>query len=372
MNWQSALQTITRYPLYGLREAADRRAQLWLSRRGRLFPYLSELTLLPTFRCNMRCPMCPEWGEKGVFLGKERELAGAELPPSAWEEVLSQAARLRPNLIVFGGGELFLYRGWERLARRAKQIGHTLLITNGTYLEASADAVAQCFDFVHVSVDGPEAVHDRIRGEGAYRKAMQGIEALARKRRRGRPLIKIACTLVPGQMQGLQTWIEELGALPVNQVILQHLMFVTSDQLAALETLAAKVVFDREFWAGYRLTTGDPKELVAQIEAMNGRRPGRVIFHPELTGEELTRFYRGEGGVPRGYRRFCLAPWLQAIVLADGEVWLCPGYPVGNVRQAPLSTILRGEQAGRLRRAVREGFPFPVCRSCCYLYSFGG
>lgn len=372
MNWQSALQTFARYPLYSLREAADRRAVAWLWKTGRSYPYLSELTLLPTFRCNMRCSMCPEWGEQGLFRGKERELAGAELPPSAWEEVLSQAASLRPNLIVFGGGELFLYRDWERLARQAKRIGHTMLITNGTFLEANAVAVARWFDFVHVSVDGPEAVHDQIRGEGAYRKAMQGIAALAGKRRRGRPLIKIACTLVPGRMQGLKTWVRELESLVVDQVILQHLMFVTPDQLAALEAFAGKIPFDRHFWAGYHLTLEGEDDLVAQVEAMNGHRPGRVVFHPELTGGELARFYRGGEGVPRGYHRFCLAPWMQVVVLADGDVWLCPGHAVGNVSKTPLSRILRSEEAGRLRRAVREHFPLPVCRSCCYLYSYGG
>ena len=36
-------------------------------------PFASNVTLIPTETCNLRCPMCNQWGEEGYFLRGARE-----------------------------------------------------------------------------------------------------------------------------------------------------------------------------------------------------------------------------------------------------------------------------------------------------------
>ena len=51
----------------------------------------------------------------------------------------------------------------------------THLYTNGILVKKRLDAIKMC-DGVFISVDGPEALHDKYRGKGTYEKAIEAIE----------------------------------------------------------------------------------------------------------------------------------------------------------------------------------------------------
>ena len=65
----------------------------------------------------------------------------------------------------------------------------------------------------------------------------------------------------------------------------------------------------------------------------------------------------------------CNAPWVSAVVEADGAVRPCFFHrALGNIREKPLLAILNGEQALDFRE--RLDIPSdPICRQCvCSLY----
>src|SRR6202021_914036 len=81
---------------------------------------------------------------------------------------------------VFAGGEPQLNAKWSWLARmlRSAEIRVTLL-TAGLLLESQAQMVAESVDDVIVSLDGPPAIHDRIRRvPRAFERIAEGIRAL--------------------------------------------------------------------------------------------------------------------------------------------------------------------------------------------------
>ena len=62
-----------------------------------------------------------------------------------------------------------------------RESGHTArIMTNGYLLPEKAEGLIKAgLDYAQVSIDGPEEVHDSIRGvEGAYRHAIDGIRML--------------------------------------------------------------------------------------------------------------------------------------------------------------------------------------------------
>jgi mycofactocin radical SAM maturase len=129
-----------------------------------------------TRRCNLRCIHC---------LSASRDESPRELGFDECRAIVDQLAALKVFEINFGGGEPLLKDHFLPLLRyiHAKGIV-TCISTNGTAL---TDAALACFAGsplvnVQVSLDGatPE-VNDSIRGEGAFERAIRGIERLAGK-----------------------------------------------------------------------------------------------------------------------------------------------------------------------------------------------
>src|ERR1700730_16058616 len=145
-------------------------------------PMPTFVQLRVTNLCNLRCKMCGQWGDTGIFrsqsssatatdgaLERQRiqELIGAkrQLALRDYVRLLDELAPARPIISLFGG-EPFLYPDILPLIGEIKRRGLTCtVITNGGRLEALArELVESGIDSIAVSIDGPPEVHDRIRG----------------------------------------------------------------------------------------------------------------------------------------------------------------------------------------------------------------
>ena len=126
-----------------------------------------------TLRCNMRCLHC------GSAAGKARK---NELSLEECFRVADELLGLGCRNITFIGGEIFFYRGWEKVARRMSDGGATVnIITNAFRLgdEEIAQIKAANLSNVGISLDGMEKNHDRIRGKkGAYQRVLSAFERL--------------------------------------------------------------------------------------------------------------------------------------------------------------------------------------------------
>ncbi|MBN1178613.1 MAG: DUF3463 domain-containing protein [Anaerolineae bacterium] len=118
-----------------------------------------------THRCNCRCVACPFW-----------KMSGGDMPFSTALQAMERIQAAGVKLVIMEGGEPFLWRDGERrlddLVREAqKRFVRVGITTNGSFpLESPADAV-------WVSIDGLEETHDRLRGAGTFRRAVDHIEA---------------------------------------------------------------------------------------------------------------------------------------------------------------------------------------------------
>src|ERR1035438_302869 len=155
-------------------------------------PMPTFVQLRVTNLCNLRCKMCGQWGDTGIFRagaeaatsdgekerGRIRELIGLsrQMALSDYVRLLDEFAPSRPIISLFGG-EPLLYPDILPLIREVKGRGLTCsLITNGWRLEKVARELVEAgVDSIMVSIDGPPDVHDRIRGQaGSFERAAAG------------------------------------------------------------------------------------------------------------------------------------------------------------------------------------------------------
>jgi radical SAM protein with 4Fe4S-binding SPASM domain len=129
-----------------------------------------------TLACTMRCIHC------GSAAGAPRkdELTVEECLPVA-DELIALGCRE----LTFIGGEVFLYTGWEKIARRLTDGGVTVnIVTNASLMGDKQIAQIREAGLVNVgvSVDGMAKNHNRIRNNGdAFRMVTRAFDRLNRE-----------------------------------------------------------------------------------------------------------------------------------------------------------------------------------------------
>ena len=127
-----------------------------------------------THRCNLRCKHCYQ-EDYSAFEGFDNAL-----------NILNQYCELLKAYGCIGrlnitGGEPLTHPHLFDLLRAARSHGiRTGVLTNGTLIGSwEARKLKACgVDYVQISLDGMEKVHDAIRGKGSFEKAVNGIYAL--------------------------------------------------------------------------------------------------------------------------------------------------------------------------------------------------
>ena len=124
-----------------------------------------------TFRCNQRCLYCAIW-KRDCY----------EMTTS---EVLSRMAefiKLGTKWISFTGGEPLLRDDLGEFIGFAKEKGAYVSVSSNGVLVPEKIEQLRCVDRIKLSMDGSRSVHDYIRGQGSFDKAMQAIEICGEKR----------------------------------------------------------------------------------------------------------------------------------------------------------------------------------------------
>ncbi|RJQ16108.1 MAG: radical SAM protein [Nitrospiraceae bacterium] len=130
-----------------------------------------------TERCNLRCIHCyqEETDNKELSFIEIKDVIG-EIRETlrAWEE--NYKIGFSPGFNITGG-EPFLRRDFFQILEEIRKDGADIyILSNGTMIDKErAEALSRLgVKGVQISVEGPLEIHDRIRGEGSFTKAMRG------------------------------------------------------------------------------------------------------------------------------------------------------------------------------------------------------
>lgn len=302
---------------------------------------LPILVLNPHNRCNCRCLMCDIWKRDAV-----QEITRPQL-----EAQLESIERLGVEWIVFTGGEALMHSDLHSLCAPLRERGIRLtLLSSGLLLERYAAQIVEDFDDLIVSLDGPAPVHDRIRRvDRAFGRLHAGVERIGALR----PEFPIAgrCTVQRENSTALvDTWraAHEIG-------------------LNSISYLAADLTPDLTFDAFNRRPNAtpdiapDPALLAVEIERLiaTGECGGFIAESPAKL-RRIVHYFRGEFESPA-----CNAPWVSAVVEADGAVRPCFFQPpIGRLASGTtLRDIINGPQAIAFRQQL-DIETNSICRRC--------
>jgi MoaA/NifB/PqqE/SkfB family radical SAM enzyme len=302
--------------MFGPRATLGILRQLAGFRRGEVRPVFC--TWHVTRRCNLRCGHC-------FFNHRMRDL-GEDLDTAACLGVVDQIVAARIPVVYFAGGEPTSRPDLVDIAGRVHRAGiFTILFTNGTLITPELAArLAGVFDAAYVSIDGPLAVHEQVRGTGSFGRGIDGLRALLAHRDRLRV--------------GINTVVNAEGAEQLPELLRQ-----------ARELGVHGVQIHPEFHPPTRVDAAGRDALVDRFRRLRREFPGLIE-----TDEDYQR--RAAHYLSEDWQRECEADsLLHVAILPDGQLSACCAFPMplGDLRVDTLAQILA------------RGRPDPSCFAEC-------
>jgi radical SAM protein with 4Fe4S-binding SPASM domain len=272
-------------------------------------PQPRALHVSVTNECNLRCIHC------AVLGGISDHLPGRQI-----RRIIDEFVILGGTAIAITGGEPLTRPDWLGLLRHGAAKARTRLLTNATLLGPhQAREVADLQVEVQVSLDGADAAsHDAVRGDGAFARAMRGIELLLHQGAGDR--LTLCMTLMRHNIAQVPDMIRlaaRLGIAAIRFLPLQPL------------GLAA------ESWTALRPGQEQRQEAYRYLYRLVPRQGQTIRISGGLPGFALA-FGQAE--------RWCRVG-RKLYVDADGSVYPCDlmaqrSFRLGDARQQPLAEIL--------------------------------
>ena len=315
-----------------------RLAETWVRRPAAPTRVVMDVTR----RCNLRCAMCHTWKVE----------PGHELSVDEVARILAQMPRL--NWLDLTGGELFLRTDALAVLEAAcavPSLGVLHFPTNGWFgarIVAAAERIRALRPdlelIITVSLDGPPALHDRIRGrEGSFERAIATFQTL-----RALPGVAtyIGTTITPDNAEAIDALEEELRRrIPDFRGDEWHWNWMQTSQ---------------HFFQNGHLATV-PRPATGSLVSRHIRRrglPRNPVDAMELAFLVNLEFY--QRGEPTGI--VCQSLRSTAFISPEGDLYPCHVYdrPLGNLRERSLDDIWQAPET----RAARRDIERLACGGC--------
>ena len=121
-----------------------------------------------TYRCNAKCGYCGIW--------KESEEHKKELTTEQIFLIFDQLKNLGMKYVSLTGGEPLLRNDIGKIVKYASDQGVFISLSSNAILFQDKLKEISKINKVNFSLDGPEEIHDRLRGEGSYKKVIEATE----------------------------------------------------------------------------------------------------------------------------------------------------------------------------------------------------
>ena len=315
--------------------------KLHLSRLGLAFPPFS-LAWHITWRCNARCPSCG-WGKSD---GEYRSRLPRELSTRRVKEVIDEASGDGCRRIGFSGGEPLLREDIYEIIRHAKGRGLVVEISSnglGIDEDTAGRLVGSGVDSIHISLDSPDELHDRLRGvPGAFQSADRALARLS-ARRGERPFY-----------------------LGINAVVCA----VNIEKLSGLCGYAARRELDGVSFQAFNPGQARNRAARAQLRVRREQVPRLRAVLREIVNAHRSILRNSEQYI-RGIPDFCEDPLMagepcvaglqQMYVFPFGEISPCAFLPrVGSLRERSYRDLIHSRGV----RELRERAGKKACAGC--------
>lgn len=307
----------------------------------------SSYYVMCTFRCNFKCPFCPQT--------PGRTAQALQLPRETMLRIVRESKELSGNgfHISVSGGEPLVYPPIYEALELAHQLGVNLGITTNGYLLTPENikriVAADPFN-INISLESVDPqVNEAMRPTpGATQRVLKAVDdLLAEKARTGARFgIFIKPTVTEVNYRSLPQMARHFGKGSVVQINPQNCFFLKENASLfwlrdpdAFATVVEELIALRE--EGYGIVP-TPDTLRGMVDYF------RSAPAPDLVPERLV----GSKECSIGYRNLFINP--------DGAAFFCePLGLIGNISERPLREVWYSEVANRKRRAALK------CRVNC-------
>ena len=308
--------------------------------------------LMPHSRCNCRCVMCDIWkGNNSVKQLEETDI----------EQLLSSLKKFKTGLVVMSGGEALMHPNFFRLCEilRSRKIKISILST-GLLLKKYAEQIVNKTDEVIVSLDGSQAVHDLIRNiPEAYNKLKGGVEELKNLNKEYR--VTARCVVQKANFRDLPNIVNAARAIGLDQI-----SFLNAD--VSTDAFNRPDLWDEDKVNEISLSRDEVDQFKESIENLikTHSEDFKSGFIAE-TPEKLRKFYNYYAAF-HGLCEFptvnCNAPWVSAVIEADGSVRPCFFHAkIGNIRNTTLEKLINSPGSISFRKNLDINTN-PICKKC--------
>lgn len=348
-------------------------------KKGRSAPF-RQLSLKITNKCNLSCKMCAQWGEKGYNFAKPGEVINVELPFKVYENLIDDIKPFNPIFYIWGG-EPFLYHSIMDVLWYLKEMQlTTTIVTNGIGLVKNAEELVRMkLDGLLMSLDGPEEVHNKIRGwNKSYQHLMDGVRQVHEyklKHDSTLPYLVFLITISDRnnyELYNLFKIIEDVGA----DAVVCYYSWFTNQEIGKqyVEIMQEHFGITPTSWTGYLLPIDkiDTKAIQENVQRIKSKKwKFQYIFLPDLKTEQIPKYYQ-DASEKFSYKQ-CVAPWLICEIMPNGDVVTCRDYSdyiTGNITKGSILDIWNNERYQLFRNTLKEKGLLPICSRCCGLMGF--
>jgi Fe-coproporphyrin III synthase len=317
---------------------------------------LPIVILMPHSACNCRCVMCDIWkGNNNVKQLTENDITG----------LLTALRKFGTQQILMSGGEALLNPNFFRFCEilKKEKIKITLLST-GLTLKKHAAQIVDWTDDVIVSLDGDELTHNAIRNiPGAFGKMAAGIDAI----KIIQPEFRITCRTVIHR-QNFRVWPKIIDC--AKEIGIDQISFLPAD--VGSTAFNREIIWDENRQHEILLHQNELPELKIILEQLlvnyhNDFLMRYIAEQPEKL-RKIYQYYAAYYGLNDFPYKKCNAPWVSAVIEADGTVKPCFFHKAyGNIKTNPLHDIINNDAAVNFRKQL-DMDNNDTCKKCvCYL-----
>lgn len=295
-----------------------------------------------------------------------------EMTLSDWERLVDEVAAHHVPSVLLRGGEPFLFPDIVELLEYINSKGIFIAIdTNGTMLSRyAADIVRIGNIHLTISVDGPEQIHDAVRGvKGCFSRIREGVERLGElEKAAGRKISRSICfTISPYSYRGLGAMPDVARSLGIGTIAIVPYYYVPNAVGKRYEEELRSLDCPAFSWVGFHHEdSGVDFEEFREQYPMYLANLGSVYNFPYMAlSEDEYRTWFSDPLAPVGPLR-CTNVEKLIDVQPNGDANFCvdfPDYAIGNVREATMAEVWNSERAARFREYRREQ-PLAVCYRC--------
>lgn len=300
--------------------------------------------------------MCDIWkGNSNLKQLNESDIRG----------LLDNLKKYRTQRVVMSGGEALLNSEFFRLCEILKQHDIKIsLLSTGLTIKKNSTQLLNWVDDIIISLDGDEVLHDRIRNiPGAFLKLKEGIESV----RTQNPYFKITGRCVIHRLN-FRHWAE----------IIRTARVIHLDSISFLPADVSSMAFNRETpWAkdrqqGILLTGSELQEMKIILDNILVQYAedfkNHFILESPQKLQNILYYYSAHHGLNDFPYKKCNAPWVSAVIEADGAVRPCFFHDAyGNIKKGSLDSIINSQTAIEFRKNLDMNKNETCLKCVCYL-----